>query len=217
MDGLSTYPSGGIPQDYQATPRVLVADGAALFRFGVIQFLHRSRPTWHVEEAADAAALPPDIESYDLVLINPRLPGLSGVAGLAKLRARAGGLPIIALVDGECMRTAGTCLSAGANGVMARDAEPDRFLLCLDMIWQGQDGVVLGPSAADPGADDHRFTPRQAEVMRLLVEGASNKIIARRLGLSLGTVKAHLAAIYRALGVGGRTEALAKARWLVFH
>jgi len=219
MDGLSTYPSGGFPQDFQVTPRVLVADGAALFRFGVIQFLHRSRPAWHIEEAGDVAALPPDLDSYDLALINPRLPGLGGMAGLGRLRTRAPALPMIALVDGECMRTAGACLSAGMNGVMARDAEPDRFLLCLDMICQGQVGVVLGPGAPEPEeeGDDRRFTPRQAEVMRLLVDGCSNKIIARRLGLSLGTVKAHLAAIYRALGVGGRTEALAKARWLVFH
>jgi len=163
-----------------------------------------------VETDLDAAiaARPADVVLWDLGEDARR--ALERLAGVDEIP-----VPVVALAPDA---TAGAqALAAGARGVLARTTDADRLLACLRAAGLGL--VVYDPAAAagawgprDRGGalfDD--LTPREAEVLRLLAEGLSNKTIADRLGISDHTAKYHVAAVMSKLGAATRTEAVARA------
>ena len=132
---------------------------------------------------------------------------------------------IVIVADSDDRTTILDCLTAGAQGYVLTSANPMQFQRALDTILAG--GVFApvslagaphrAPASAARESPDRApllpmLTGRQRDVFQLLAEGCATKAIARRLNLSEGTVKVHLAAIYRALGVRTRIEALIKAR-----
>jgi DNA-binding NarL/FixJ family response regulator len=117
-----------------------------------------------------------------------------------------------------------TCLEAGAQGYILKSTNPDQFVRALETILTGGlfapaslSGVPIHPPMPTYRQDLQyspvlaHLTERQRHVFELLAEGCATKTIARRLDLAVGTVKVHLAAIYRTLGASSRLEALAKA------
>jgi DNA-binding NarL/FixJ family response regulator len=113
------------------------------------------------------------------------------------------------------------CLTSGANGYVLKSTSMSQLLRAMEIVLHG--GVfapaALAASPPPPAPAESQVSPllahltdRQIEVFQLLAEGCSTKTIARRMGLAIGTVKVHLAAIYRVLGAHSRVEALAKAR-----
>jgi DNA-binding NarL/FixJ family response regulator len=100
---------------------------------------------------------------------------------------------------------------------MGKTVSADDFVAGVRRVLDG--GVLVPDSVAPPRASGEKFpelTDRQSDVLRLLIEGKSNKLIARALDLSDATVKTHLMAIYRKLEVASRTQAvLAAARWRI--
>ena len=209
----------------------LIADRATLFRHGLVGLLKERRPGWSCAEAtgfSDVLAYL-QAESADLILFDLQLAGLPGAQNLRQVRHLLPHAKIVVMADSDDRATILNCLAAGANGYVLKSATTNQLLRALDTILC--DGVFapaaltgLPPTASavtrfeEPASPllSH-LTDRQIEVFRLLSEGCATKTIARRLGLAVGTVKVHLAAIYRVLGAHSRVEALAKARGGATH
>jgi DNA-binding NarL/FixJ family response regulator len=102
-------------------------------------------------------------------------------------------------------------LRAGAAGVLPRSAGPEELRLAIDAVLHG---LVVAPAGSPRPTEEEpegRLTAREGEVLKLLAEGASNKMIARRLAVSVHTVKFHVASILEKLDATGRTDAVAHA------
>ena len=173
--------------------------------------------------AAIQAGLRPDIALLDL-----DMPGMVDLHALRGIHAAADDVPIMVISGSEKAADALAVLDAGAVGYAPKSAEPSILLAALQLCLKGGIYVpplVLGalsdrqetpspaasiPMNASSGALS-TLTPRQWDVLRLLTDGSSNKVIARALELSEGTVKIHVAAILRALDVQNRAEAVNRA------
>lgn len=210
-------------QDDVALIGVVIADRHALFRHGLIGLLRSARPDWHLFEAGTVEDLESQLRTHRtaLVLVDPDLPGLHGTEGLRRLRALFPDRIFAVLSDCDERGMILDWLSAGAQGYLLKSASITQFLRAIDTMLAG--GVFAPASltgaaaplvmhpAADAGPLLAQLTERQRDVFALLEEGCATKTIARRLNLAVGTVKVHLAAIYRVLGASSRLEALAKA------
>lgn len=198
---------------------IVVADRYQLLRAGVAGILRQARPLEALHEAGSMAALTACLERHaaDLLLLDLGLPGCDGIAAIQHVRASYPHIMIVALADDEDPAAILACLGAGALGYLPRAAEPGQLLQAVETVIAGAvfaPASLAGPrvttawQAASPTVP-RGFTGRQGEVLHLLMQGCSTKAIARQLDLAVGTVKVHLAAIYRQLGVHSRLEALA--------
>jgi two-component system, NarL family, nitrate/nitrite response regulator NarL len=167
------------------------------------------------ELAAAVGSLAPDAALWDL--------GVAPAAARGLERAHElGALPFVVLLAQEDL--AGDALAAGARGILLRDTEPSRLAAALRAAASGL--LVLDADLADwilrrrsdaPEGSVEELTARESEVLALLAQGLTNKVIAQRLGVSDHTAKFHVNSILAKLGVGSRTEAvvLAARRGLV--
>jgi DNA-binding NarL/FixJ family response regulator len=199
----------------------LIADRATLFRHGLRGLLKEHRPDWSCAEAGtpDEVLAHLRAEPVDLLLFDAQLAG--GIDGLRLVRHEFPQQKIVVLADSDDRAAILECLAAGANGYVLKSTTMSQLLRALETVLSGG---VFAPAALAGGPVPAavvetetspllaHLTDRQIEVFRLLSEGCATKTIARRLGLAVGTVKVHLAAIYRVLGAHSRIEALAKAR-----
>ena len=200
--------------------RVLIIDDHALFRVG-LQGLLEQRGI----EVADAVAS--GVEGIqraeelkpDIVLLDLRMPDMGGLEVLQKLRENASSIPVVMLTTSNEEADLIKSLRSGAQGYLLKDMEPDELVSALRDIENGKNVVaqdltdalarmVQGESnIADEEGPFSELTPREMEILCLLAEGQSNKLIARNLGISDGTVKLHVKAILRKLGIHSRVEA----------
>jgi DNA-binding NarL/FixJ family response regulator len=142
---------------------------------------------------------------------------MSGLDGLAALVERHPLLPVVVLSASLAPEDMQQALDGGATGFIPKTATGPVMLSALRLVLSG--GVYVPPEMLAPpprpdASGEHPLTPRQIEVLRLLERGDPNKVIARELALSEATVKAHIGAIMRALGVRNRTQAVRAAREL---
>jgi len=165
---------------------------------------------------AEATAILDDEPEVALILLDLALPGARGLDFLADLLLDYPGVPVVVLSATHDEATVAAALAAGARGFIPKTANPAMLLGALRQAVEGMhaicveegdapcgDGVQIGPRALG-------LTPRQADVLKLLVEGKPNKLICRDLRLSEGTVKVHVSAILKALRVHSRTQAVAE-------
>lgn len=208
--------------------KILIADDHALIREGIRGQLRALGDDNVAIEARDwveafaAAASHPDL---DLALVDLRMPGSEGLAALAELLRANPGLPVLVLSASEVTQNMRDALRIGAMGYVSK-SEPAAIMLgAIRLVLDG--GMYVPPSLAELDLGGHDasspcdpapvLTTRQLEVLRLIVEGKSNKEIAQRLDLAHATVKVHLAAIFRALHVNNRTQAAIAAERLGLH
>ncbi|MEE9343238.1 MAG: response regulator [Gammaproteobacteria bacterium] len=202
------------------TLRVLLIDDHTLFRVGLEGLLaHRgikvvSSVSSGREGLAKAKELAPDI-----ILLDMRMPDNNGIAVLKALREEGFQKPIAMLTTSTEERDLVESLRSGAQGYLLKDMEPDQLVLALRDIVKGK--TVVAPDLAqilakviqgdgtivEEVSPFDGLTPRENEILSLLAEGQSNKVIARNLGISDGTVKLHVKSILRKLGVHSRVEA----------
>jgi DNA-binding NarL/FixJ family response regulator len=164
------------------------------------------------EETLTALARHPDCS---LILLDLTLPGAHGLDLLAELRRDYPQLPIVVLSATHDRATVGAALAAGAQGYVAKTSTPGELLDAVRTVLRGGRSVTsditpVGPAIGGLGGDTLGLTHRQADVLRLLVQGKPNKLICRDLRLSEGTVKVHVSAILRALNVRSRAQAIAE-------
>jgi two-component system nitrate/nitrite response regulator NarL len=202
--------------------RVLIIDDHALFRIGLSELLQR-RGIDVVDAIGDCevGVLLASDANPDVVLLDMRMPGTSGIRVLQRLRENGVRSPIVMLTTSADERDVVESLQGGARGYLLKDMEPDALISALESIVGGQTVVapeltgvlakaVRGDSAGLFSGSRRAvadLTPRESEILCLLAEGQSNKLIARNLGISDGTVKLHVKAILRKLEVHSRVEA----------
>jgi two-component system nitrate/nitrite response regulator NarL len=200
--------------------RVLIIDDHALFRVGLQGLLEQRG----IEVAAAVASGIEGIQRVgelkpDIVLLDLRMPDMGGLEVLQKLREQESSIPVVMLTTSNDEADLIKSLRSGAQGYLLKDMEPDELVGALRDIENGKNVVaqdltdalarmVQGEaSAADEEGPFSELTPREMEILCLLAEGQSNKLIARNLGISDGTVKLHVKAILRKLGIHSRVEA----------
>lgn len=200
---------------------VLVIDDHALFRIGLSELLERrgievsAAVNGCAEGLAQVIAAQPDV-----VLLDLRMPELSGLEVLQRLRAAEQCMPVTILTTSRDEQDLIAALQQGAQGYLLKDMEPDDLIAALHRIVRGE--TVVAPELTgvlarlvrrnnkDSSPPEHTLgdlTPREREILCLLTEGQSNKVIARNLGISDGTVKLHVKAILRKLKVHSRVAA----------
>ena len=163
------------------------------------------------EETRAVLARHPDCA---LVLLDLTLPGAHGLDLLVELRRDHPQLPIVVLSATHDRATVGSAMSAGARGYIAKTSTPAELLDAVRTVLEGGCSITTDFSPAPPilsGMPTSMLglTHRQADVLRLLIQGKPNKLICRDLRLSEGTVKVHVSAILKALNVRSRAQASA--------
>ena len=193
--------------------KILVVDDHVLIREALRGLFKELRPESTVLEAPDAArtmellAEQPDIA---LVLLDLSLPDRDGLALLAEVRGRHPAIPVVVLSGFADRANVVRALDHGALGFIPKSAGREVMISALSLVFSG--GVYIPPEIlpvrpkASPA--DLGLTERQVDVLALMMQGKSNKAICRRLDLAEPTVKNHVTAILKVLGVSNRTEAV---------
>jgi DNA-binding NarL/FixJ family response regulator len=204
--------------------KFVIADDHALFRAGLRLLLSDRCGPAEVREAGGLPELRALIEAdaeVDLALVDLTMPGMNGGASIRDLRQSFPQLRIVVVSGSEQRQDVLDALGAGACGYIPKSLDPEAMVAAFQQALGGgvyAPTLLLGesPRLIDPSPpiDPNilaMLTPRQCDVLRLLGKGQANKEIARALDISEGTVKIHLAAIFRLLSVRNRTEAVLKA------
>lgn len=206
--------------------RVLLIDDHALFRVGLEGLLERRNieVVAAVGDGQEGLRLAQELKP-DVVLLDMRMPGMGGLDVLCKLREGGTEVPIVMLTTSSDEKDLIESLRLGAQGYLLKDMEPDELVSTLRDIVAGKTVVtseltgvlaklVQQGEFATTETREKPFanlTAREHEILCHLSEGQSNKVIARELGISDGTVKLHVKAILRKLAVHSRVEAAVMA------
>lgn len=190
-----------------------------MFREGLALLLAHEFPQWQLlqagslEQAAARLAETPDI---GLVILDLSLPDSTGLATLTRLRLRAPAPRYVVLSANDDPELVVGAVEQGAAGFVPKSSQTGAMLGAMRTVLDG--GVVLpAPLGAASTAPARSATealgvsPRQSEVLRLLIEGKTNKAISRELGIAESTVKTHLETLYRKLDATSRTQAVVAA------
>jgi DNA-binding NarL/FixJ family response regulator len=201
----------------------MIVDDHALVRRGMGHVVRECFTDAEVIEAAGAAEAMQVMEAdpVDIALVDVRMPDTDGLDLLHDMKSKWPEVPVIMLTTFDHAHYVRRALAEGAAGYLLKDATPEDLEQAIKVAMSGG-GNVLSPrviqnlfEAMETGPGDeespHRvtanLTQRETDILALLAEGKSNRDISRALFLSEKTVKAHLAAIFRKLGVSNRTQA----------
>lgn len=205
---------------------ILLVDDHTLFREALHHVLNQLDAQVVILEAAnveEAAQLISRPRILDLILLDIDLPGVDGLTALPSLRELSPTVPVVVLSGSETSQHVTRALDNGAVGYIPKSCSSHEMLAALRIVLQGDVYIPprllgkLGTTALSLSAlgenspSQTLLTSRQIEVLELMARGLPNKSIARTLAVAEGTVKLHVAAIMRTLGVHNRTEAVMEA------
>ncbi len=201
--------------------QVLLADDHQLVRSGLAALLEGTEDIEVVGTAANGAeavelarTTRPDVVLMDLVM-----PVMDGVEATQRLLAELPGTPVVVLTSFSDQQRILAALDAGAIGYLLKDVDPAELIRGVRAAARGESPLhpkaarSLLSARASAGAETRaerpnvELTPREAEVLALLRQGLANKQIARALGISQATVKAHLTSVFQRIGVTDRVQA----------
>ncbi len=211
--------------------RILLIDDHTLFRRGLETLLehHGIKVVAAVGSGRDGLVFARKLKP-EVILLDLRMPEMDGLDILSELRSEGLDMPVVMLTTSNEERDLVESLRNGANGYLLKDMEPQELVAALHEIVGGKTVVapemtavmaqVIQGGPTRPVSTEvevegpspfSELTPREMEILELLAEGQSNKVIARNLGISDGTVKLHVKAILRKLQVHSRVEAAVMA------
>ncbi len=202
---------------------ILIIDDHPFFRKGVGQLIEMYPQFKLIGEAANG---PEGIElsrslKPDLLLLDLNMKGMNGIEVLKVLKDSDLDSIVIIMTVSDAQEDLVAALRSGADGYLLKDMEPEEFMGKLQHAVQGH--MVLDETLTSllanalraeqqaPAATDHTLTDREREVLTLIADGMSNKLIARELDISDGTVKVHVKHMLRKLNLNSRLEAAAWA------
>jgi DNA-binding NarL/FixJ family response regulator len=202
--------------------RILVVDDHALVRRGMSYVVKEGFPDAEVVEAESATVALEALHAnadIDTALVDVRMPDLDGLELLRAIKSEWAGIPVIMLSTYENAPYVKRALADGAAGYLLKDATPEDLSQAINVAMSGS-GNVLSPrviqnlfdeqlngGSENGRRNEYSLTQRENDILARLAEGRSNREIAQSLFLSEKTVKAHLAAVFRKLGVTNRTQA----------
>ncbi|MGO2415951.1 MULTISPECIES: response regulator [Cobetia] len=206
--------------------KFIVADDHPLFRAALTQALRQVASQAEIVEADsmeatnEAVARHPDA---DLILLDLHMPGAHGFSGLIQLRGQTPDIPVAVVSGSEEPYVVRRAIDYGASGFIPKSASLDVIAEAIGEILEGEVWLptYIAEAMGDSTEDESRFaeaiaslTPQQFRVLNMLTEGLLNKQIAYELSVSEATIKAHVTAILRKLGVHSRTQAVIAAQRL---
>jgi DNA-binding NarL/FixJ family response regulator len=200
---------------------ILIVDDHALFREGLKLVLGQMESDVTVIESLNcdhAMQYASENSVLDLVLLDLNMPGIDGFDGLDLFICRFPALPVVIPSASNLRTDVQLALDKGAVGFIHKDIAATVLLNALRMILSG--GIYVPPHLTQLKQSDdadntlQALTPRQRQVFILLAVGQSNRLIAANMGLSEATVKMHVTAIFKHLGVSNRTQAALEAEKL---
>jgi DNA-binding NarL/FixJ family response regulator len=202
--------------------RVVLVDDHAMVRLGLEQLLAGAEGIEVVGSAGDGGEAITIVRQTtpDVVLMDLQMPDIDGVAATRRIVAADSTVQVVVLTSFSDSERIVAALDAGAVGYLLKDADPDDVLDGIRAAARGESPLhpraarqlLTARSATRGGPVD--LTPRETEVLSLVRQGLANKQIARRLGISERTVKAHLTSAFQRIGVVDRTQA---ALWAERH
>lgn len=201
--------------------RVLIADDHPLYCDALRVVVSQACPGAEIHEATTQAAVLAAVRDngpFDLVALDLHLPGATGLSCLAGIRDIAPNVPVVVVSAVDDPRIMHEVVIGGANAYVPKSAPRQVLVNALKVIVAGGSYIPPEVVAAMRNARSNppgELTSRQKRVLELLSEGQSNKTIARTLGISEITVKAHVSAILRKLGVDNRSQAGLEGRRLL--
>lgn len=205
--------------------KLLVVEDHALVREGLARLLGQLEEDVKVLESPDfeaALTILEEEEDFDLIFLDLAMPGIDGFAGLDVLRRRYPATPVVVVSAFDDLPTVARVMNLGASGFIPKAYSGDALLGAVRQVLDGHlfrpsapagahmdDAVPLAPSSRiSINTAEIGLTERQGQVLALMVRGMSNRDIGAQLTLSEGTVKIHATAVFKALGVNSRTQAL---------
>jgi DNA-binding NarL/FixJ family response regulator len=198
--------------------RVLLADDHSLVRDGLGRLLASVPDIEVVAAAADGVEAVQLAREHrpDVILMDLRMPGMDGSEATRRLLEDDPATQVVILTSFSERDEILSALDAGAIGYLLKDAEPDEVIRGVRAAAHGESPLapkaareLLGSRGSAPAS---QLTDREREVLRLVTRGLSNKLIARELGISEKTVKAHLTTVFQRIGVTDRVQAAMWAR-----
>jgi DNA-binding NarL/FixJ family response regulator len=204
-----------------AVVNALIVDDHTLVRRGIAHVVKECFPEAEVTEAGSADEAEAILEEtrIDVVLTDVRMPDRDGLELLREIKSRWPEVPVIILTSFDHSRYVRQALADGASGYMLKDAKPEDLHQAITVALSGGGNVLsaaairslFGDSEGHGPESENRpetnLTQREMDILTLLVEGHSNRVISQALYLSEKTVKAHMASVFRKLGVTNRTQA----------
>lgn len=202
--------------------RALIIDDHPLFREAlsyIISHLEVGATCTEAESLEQAMGLLSG-EGYDLILLDLSLPGASGLSGVMNVRGLAPTTPVVVVSASEDIEVIKQAARCGVSGYLPKSSPKEVMAGALQKVvggdtyfpTQGPGDLTLMPLSPPPLLT--QLTPRQLGVLQLMAEGKPNKTIAHELDISQETVKLHISAIFRKLGVTNRTQAILVAHQL---
>jgi DNA-binding NarL/FixJ family response regulator len=204
-----------------AHPSFIVADDHPLFRAALCQALTLSYPKAQVYEASDMSSLQQvteDNPKVDLLLLDLHMPGAHGFSGLVFINGHYPELPIMVVSANEKPEVMRRAIDYGAAGFLPKSSSPETISQAVNEVLKGEHWL---PADVSPLSSDDKpsplnnaaeviatLTPQQFRVSTMLAAGMLNKQIAYEMNITEATVKAHLTAIFKKLGVNNRTQAV---------
>lgn len=224
-DTEETRPQMSAETDGAAAIRVFLVDDHRVVRSGVAAYLEQVDDIEVIGEAVDGrqaldriAALEPDGNLPDVVLMDLLMPAMDGIAATGEIKSCWPAIEVVVMTSFVEEAKVRGALEAGAAGYLLKDADADQVAQAIRAALAGRmhlDPVVarlLADSVRGPRRPRDSLTPREREVLALVAEGASNHQIAQRLVVSERTARTHVSAILTKLGLVSRTQA---ALWAV--
>lgn len=220
-----------MPEETGEETRILIADDHHMVRQGIRQLLEHENDfevVGETDNGLDAVRLARELNP-DIIIMEARMPKLSGVEATRQLKLEHPQAAILILTDSEDDEYIAGLIGAGAAGYMLKSAHGEELTQAIRLVRAGQ--FVSHPMVAQklyrratrrPLAvtSTEHLTHREMEVLKLVARGMNNRDIANELGVGLRTVKSHLETIFSKMGVNSRTEAVLEAMkhgWVILE
>lgn len=196
--------------------KIYIIDDHALFRNGLIALLESKKIKATAASSPEQGLIEIESIKVDIILLDLRMPQMSGIKVLQLLKERQIKTPVVMLTTSTEETDLRDCLKHGAQGYLLKDMDPDELVNALNEIVKGSIVVaqdmthvlakVLRNELTDTNPSFEILTNREKQVACQVSIGHSNKVIARELGISDGTVKLHVKSILKKLSLASRVE-----------
>ncbi|MDJ0903936.1 MAG: response regulator transcription factor [Xenococcus sp. MO_188.B8] len=195
--------------------KIMIVDNHALLREGIHYLCLTTSNLTLVGEAAngkDALELCYELQP-DLVLMDLMMPGMDGIATTKAIREQCPEIKILILTSFITQDLVRQAIAAGANSFVLKDASTEEIINAIRLTYHGL--TIMSPDVTEilaaPPPSDVIFTPRQLQVLKLMIQGLNNTQIGKALSISTYTARFHVSEILSKLGVSNRTEAVSVA------